>query len=85
RMEKVSYFTPRVAGFQFGASYTPNNCMIGSVPAGNPNSQYYCNIGNSLARADLPGGQQDIVEAGVNYLRDYGGGTTVGAYVGGGV
>lgn len=85
RMEKVSYFSPRVAGFQFGASYTPNNCMIGSVPAGNPNSQYYCSIGNSLARADLPGGQQDIVEAGVNYVRDYGGGTTVGAYVGGGM
>lgn len=84
RMEKVSYFTPRVSGFQFGASYTPNNCMIGVVPATDPNRQYYCGIANGLGRADLPGNQQDIVEAGVNYLQDYGGGTTLGAYVGGG-
>ncbi len=85
RMEKVSYFTPRVAGFQFGASYTPNNCMIGVVSASDPNRQYYCGIGNGLARADVPGSQQDIVEAGVNYTAEYASGVTVGAYVGGGV
>jgi len=84
RMEKVSYFTPRMSGFQFGASYTPNDCVIGVLPAGNPNQAYYCGIGNGLARADVPAAQQDIVEIGVNYVQDYGNGTTLGAYVGGG-
>lgn len=84
RMEKVSYFTPRIAGFQFGASYTPNDCAIAVMPASNPNQPYFCGITNGLAQANVPGAQQDIVEVGVNYVRDYGNGTTVGAYIGGG-
>lgn len=84
RLEKVTYFTPRVSGFQFGVSYSPNDCAIAVMPAGNPNQSYYCGIGNGLGRADVPGAQQDIVEVGLNYVMDYGNGTTVGAYLGGG-
>jgi outer membrane protein OmpU len=31
--EKLTYFSPRIAGFQFGVSYTPDNCEEGSVAA----------------------------------------------------
>jgi hypothetical protein len=30
--EKINYYTPRIAGFQFGVSYTPDNCEASNPP-----------------------------------------------------
>jgi len=67
--EKITYFTPRLAGFQFGISYTPDNCeetATGGVGVG---------CGGSYAgfQPDNTVGQwSEIVEIGVNYVNKFG-------------
>lgn len=53
---KIVYFTPRIAGFQAGVSYTPN--------AGSS--------GDNLAVTNVDNAK-DVVEAGLNYVGDFGG------------
>ena len=50
---KVTYFTPRVVGFQLGASFTPDNDT---------------GISNRDEPGYQPGTQEDIVGAGVNWM-----------------
>lgn len=57
---KVSYFTPRFAGFQLGLSYTPETTFNGPNPNGlglNPNN-------SSI---------EDVVEVALNYAGSFGG------------
>lgn len=76
--EKLTYFTPRIAGFQFGISYTPDNCeeaTTGGVGVG---------CGGSYAgfQPDNTAGQwSEIVEIGANYVNKFG---DVGVAVSGG-
>ena len=72
--EKVTYFTPRLAGFQLGASYTPEYCEEGRWDGNNavlserPCGGSYAGFGN-----ERNGGQQsEIVEIGVNYVNKFG-------------
>lgn len=82
---KVTYFTPRMAGFQLGASYTPSNdgagagvCpTFGGFP-GFPGSLGTCNpptgSGRQSAfgvRGDADGGVEDIIELGGNYVAKF--------------
>ena len=75
--EKLTYFTPRFAGFQFGASYTPENCQeVGGTCAGS----------YSGFQADNNAGQQsEIVEIAANYVGSFGGVDVAvyGGYAGG--
>lgn len=75
---KINYFTPRMSGFQLGASYTPSNDCVGVAqvygPAGPgwPTYADSCN-GNSLpntfgVRSDQDGGVENIVEIAGNYV-----------------
>ena len=64
--EKVTYFTPRMSGFQLGLSYTPENCE--ETTAGtNCTGTYGGMQGDSTA-----GQLSEIVEFGANYLRQIG-------------
>ena len=59
---KLTYFTPRMAGFQLGLSYTP------SVAGGTGGSSgSYGNLTDNV-----PGRQEQIVEVGVNYVNKLG-------------
>jgi len=63
--EKITYFTPRLAGLQVGASYTPENCEeVGGTCGGS-----YGGLG-----VDNDAGQQsEIVEIAANYLNSFNG------------
>lgn len=62
--EKVTYFTPRFAGFQLGLSYTPENCQEVGGTCGGTYSGF---------SADNNAGQQsEIVEIAANYSRSFG-------------
>ncbi len=55
--DKLSYFTPRFAGFQLGASYTPDNTE---------------EAGGALRAANTAGQQSEIVEVAINYEGSFG-------------
>ncbi len=57
---KISYFTPRLAGFQLGASYTPD--VAGNDPIAN-------GFGVSPDGANV----QEVMEIAVNYAGEFGG------------
>lgn len=64
---KVSYFTPRMSGFQFGVSYTPNDCQTGPS-SGSDNCP---GLGN--ASVDNAGLQSEVYAFGTNYTNTFGG------------
>jgi outer membrane protein OmpU len=66
--EKITYFTPRIAGFQFGASFTPTSCKVGS-PA---NGVTVCGIANGFGLKNVTGKQDQVFEAGANYVNTFG-------------
>jgi hypothetical protein len=61
--EKITYFTPRMAGFQLGASYTPENCEEGAC--GGTYAGFATDNNSST--------QSEVVELGVNYVGKLGG------------
>jgi len=64
--EKVTYFTPRMSGFQLGVSYTPNGCE--EANGGNCTGTY------TGPQADNDADQQsEVVEIGANYVGKMGG------------
>lgn len=60
---KVSYFSPRIAGFQLGASYTPE--------AGSQ--------GDHVVQAERDNASSDVLEAVLNYSGEFGGVTVEGS------
>jgi predicted porin len=62
--EKITYFTPRMAGFQLGVSYTPENDEAGSGDG--YNSSY-----SGFPSDSEPGEQGEIIEVGVNYVNKF--------------
>jgi hypothetical protein len=63
--EKITYFTPRMSGFQLGLSYTPENYQEAIAPC----TGTYAG-GQSTNNA---GQQSEVIEVGANYLRRIGG------------
>jgi predicted porin len=66
--EKVTYFTPRIAGFQLGVSYTPDACEEGS--AGSPTG-VQCGGQGSGPEADN-NNLGEIFEIAANYVQKFG-------------
>lgn len=58
--EKITYFTPRFAGFGFGISWTPDNTEDGGAGSTVP------------ATNDDLGAQEDLIEMGLNYENKFG-------------
>ena len=66
---RVSYFTPRLNGFQLGISYAPENCA-----QDDGGLQGSCGRFNDLFSTDNdPGDQSEIWDIGANYNADLGG------------
>jgi|APSaa5957512535_1039671.scaffolds.fasta_scaffold00124_24 predicted porin len=64
--DKITYFTPRMSGFQFGLSYTPDTC--GAVAAA-------CASDAVGLESQIDTGQQsEAFEGAVNYVRAFKGG-----------
>lgn len=77
---KVTYFTPRMSGFQLGMSYTPSNDSNGARLGATPGVQGLgfndpaIGSGQRTAfgiRGDANGGIEDIIELGANYVGEY--------------
>ena len=69
--EKVTYFTPRLWGFQLGVSYTPDNCeeAVGAGGAG----PFGCAGSYSGFQLDTNAGQQaEIFEGAINFVEKFG-------------
>ncbi|MGV0760533.1 porin [Tistrella mobilis] len=67
---KLTYFTPRMAGFQLGLSYTPTvkaGVAVGQNGNGGGWSGSYGNTADNQ-----PGQQEQIVEVGLNYVNKLG-------------
>ena len=65
--EKITYFTPRIAGFQLGASYTPDNCEENGGGIGACGGSY------SGVEPDNNVGQfSEVFEIGANYVQKFG-------------
>lgn len=73
--EKITYFTPRLAGFQLGASYTPEACEEGRWDGNNaalterPCGGSYAGFSNERNS----GQQSEVVEIAANYVSKFGG------------
>jgi predicted porin len=63
--EKLTYFTPRISGFQLGVSYTPENDEAGSGPG-------YNGAYSGFPSDVEPGEQGEIIEVGINYVNKFG-------------
>ncbi len=61
--EKITYFTPRLSGFQFGVSYTPDRCEEAQTCGGS-----YSGFEND-DRVD--GTDGEAIEVGVNYIGSF--------------
>jgi len=76
RADKVSYYLPRIAGFQLGLSYAPNECNSNDIssstgaPAGALNLQ--CHFLGSNPLDNIPGQYKNIWSGGLNYVNKFG-------------
>jgi hypothetical protein len=66
---KLTYFTPRVAGFQFGVSYTPSSCQTGPSAT----SSGRCPSLGNASTDNNPGKQSEVWQLGLNYTNTFGG------------
>jgi outer membrane protein OmpU len=69
--EKVNYFTPRISGFQLGASYTPEACELENSQQGQDCGYpgYWSGDSNNASASFR---QSEVWELGVNYAGDIG-------------
>ncbi|MEQ1888682.1 MAG: porin [Alphaproteobacteria bacterium] len=80
---KVTYFTPRMTGFQLGMSYTPSNDSAGAGFVGGGTTAGTAGLGTSDpatgtgwvntfgVRSDANGGVEDIIELGGSYVGEF--------------
>ncbi len=70
--EKITYFTPRLAGFQLGASYTPERCEEANGGTGAAScSGSYAGFQNKNNNADTDN-RSEAWELGANYVNKLG-------------
>lgn len=61
--EKIIWFSPRIAGFQLGLSYAPDD---------SPNDTSAENLGGGLPKLDNEGGaQEDVFSVGLNFVETF--------------
>ena len=65
---KIVYFTPRMSGFQFGASYTPSSCFSGPTSGGTS-----CPSLGQAPSDNTADKQSEVYQFGVNYTNTFGG------------
>jgi hypothetical protein len=76
RADKVSYYTPRIAGFQLGISYAPTECNSNDIssstggPSGAVNLQ--CHFLGSNQLDNVAGQFKNIWSGGLNYVNKFG-------------
>ncbi|WP_439816339.1 porin [Zavarzinia sp. CC-PAN008] len=63
---KINYFTPRIAGFQFGVSYVPDGCKAGNQ------SGTRCRPSGFTESEHNQGQQSEVMELGLNYTNTFG-------------
>lgn len=77
---KVTYFTPRMTGFQLGVSYTPSNDSAGAAGAFGAVAPGLGFVDPAIgsgqrtvfgARGDANGGVEDIIELGASYVGEF--------------
>ncbi len=64
---KISYFTPRVSGFQFGVSFTPSACGTGPTVGGDNSCPSF-----GQAPSDIEFQQSEVWQLGANYSNTFG-------------
>ena len=81
---KIVYFSPRFAGLQLGASYTPRNDSVNQDVNRVKRGIFNAAGVNTLAGAQATGSYQDMWEVGANYNQTFGGFTVKGSagYIG---
>lgn len=77
--EKINYYTPRIAGFQFGLSYTPDNCEATNANGGAANPVFgglaaaagagTLGCGGAPQAANNSLQTSDIIDLSVNFVR----------------
>jgi len=65
---KISYFTPRLSGFQFGVSFSPEACKTGPAVGGKG-----CPSFGQAAKDNSAGQQSEVWQLGLNYTNSFGG------------
>ncbi len=65
---KIVYFTPRMSGFQFGASYTPSSCFTGPTSGGTS-----CPSLGQAPSDNTADKQSEVYQFGANYTNTFGG------------
>jgi len=73
--EKLTYYSPRLYGFQVGLSYTPDNCEENNI-GGNAlvGAQLACGGSfGGLPPSNNAGQQSEIIEIGANYIGKFSG------------
>ncbi len=78
--EKISYFTPRIAGFQLGISYTPSSCMSNGKSTADISGDYLnsCVFFGQMPSSNNAGVQSNIIETAVNYTGTFDGVSVTG-------
>lgn len=72
KSEKATYFTPRIAGFQFGASYTPDGCEENNPGGAGSGTGVACGGSYGGAEVDNTQGQQsESFELGLNWVGSF--------------
>lgn len=82
KSEKATYFTPRIAGFQFGASYAPDSCEEANPGGAGSGTGVGCGGSYSGPEPDNTVGQQsEAFEIGLNWVGSFMG-ADIGVYGG---
>lgn len=78
--EKISYFTPRIGGFQFGISYTPSSCLMNGQSTADISGDYLasCLFFGNMPTKNNAGVQSNIIETAVNYTGTFDGVSVTG-------
>jgi predicted porin len=67
--EKITYFTPRLSGFQFGVSYSPERCEENNDKDIGQGAG--CGGSYSGAESEIDGVPGEVIEFGVNYVGNF--------------
>lgn len=72
KSEKVTYFTPRITGFQLSAFYTPDSCEEANPGSAGSSTGVGCGGSYSGAEPDNTAGQQsEAFEIGLNWVGSF--------------
>ncbi|WP_374443602.1 porin [Stella sp.] len=70
--EKLSYFSPRIAGFQFGVAYTPDNSEEATAGQVRAKGGAFAGMPSTRQSTDARGSWSDVLSAAVAYRERFG-------------